>query len=726
MLVLSCLMWIIYGSPAVGGPVQHLSWSDGVNPLVRNEASRSSFYHLPVFWHAPHPLVAKELLRPTPRQTLVPSELTALLFPAKYQSAAQEPRTRPVEVWCGSREIVVRVDRFQLRAWPDPALYSLGSCQPTTVSSHFLFFHYALTDPCVSANQVVAGGQLVYSCALYYTPPPQDYIIRVLPFNLPLHCYYNRFHYSYQVGYTPQMQHTTFKKSLRTKLHFSLTVCNAQWEPLSADHSFVLGEPVNFVAQSGSLLPGEMLFVDSCHVTLSKDPMSRPKVDLITDYGCMTDSQRPGSSSYFWSRSGDMLKFSIDAFLLRAVSQVLYIHCSMSVGVTTSHTSKSCNYNQTTGRWEELDAPPSTCSCCESICGDMQDSVKTIVSSPGLTPRHQDEDRSNMKDSPSQPAEEEERSQQKVLFRKLDTFPTATKLDHKKTEQSDGKKTFELRPRTVISMSMKMTERTVSPTDATIITSHSRQDMSESAEATFAYSNAKSASSTANSTATPKAVSKNAVLIAHNSSIVRGLVSPENISTDLIPIPESCSNEKKCQPKDDTVQVKRGSASAEHTPTTASYTVRLEIKDGEESPKNKSETDFDAVKESATSYLMSTDESVGRHPKMIAEQAAFYVNREGLDELDKLQHLKNGPSEFRGPECVDASDCHSGIEEGEALRRSQLANMAEMENEFSGTSGPPSIEEVLGSSQHSTVRIVTSKVHDSSHFSDKEWSGLWN
>ncbi|XP_077567957.1 uncharacterized protein LOC144193066 [Stigmatopora nigra] len=734
MLVMSCLMWIFYGSLAVGGPVHHLSWSEAVKPLVRNEALQSPFYHLPVFWHAPQPLVAKELFRPTPTQSSVPSELSALLFPAQttqYHIAAQEQRTRPVEVWCGSREIVVRVDRFKFRAWPNPALYRLGSCQPTKVSSHFLIFDHALTDPCVSATQVVAGGLLVYSCALYYTPPPQDYIIRVLPFNLPLHCYYNRFHYSYQVGYTPQMQHTTFRKSLRTKLSFSLTVCNAEWEPLSPEHSFALGEPVNFVAQTGSLLPGEMLFVDSCHVTPSKDPISMPKVALITNYGCMTDSERQGSSSYFWSRSDNLLKFSMDAFLLRTGSQVLYLHCSMSVGATTSHTAKSCNYNQSTRRWEELDSPLSTCSCCESICGDKQDSVKAIVSSPVLNTHYLDEEWSNIKPLPPKSVEEEERGQQN-LFRESRTLLKVPKPDNKTEEIDDGDKTFpfpyegeELMSSSVVSMSMKMNESTHTTSDGTIIMKHGTEDVSERGEITLAYSSSNSGLFTANS-ATPKVVSKNTISVAHNSSIVSSLIPSKNISTDLIPIAKLCSNEKSCQPKNDTVKVKQSNASAGYTsstPTAAADPIRLEIQAREESPKDK--IDFDL--QSAKTYSKSSDESGNKQLKRIEEQADFYVNRKGLDEEDQFQHPKTRQPEFRGQACVDGSDCNSGIE-GEALKHSQFANAAATESKFSDTLGSLTVQEGVGKSQHTSVMIITSKVHEKSHLI--EWPmaehGLWN
>ncbi|XP_061677277.1 zona pellucida glycoprotein 3d tandem duplicate 1 isoform X3 [Syngnathoides biaculeatus] len=349
-------------------------WSDGVNTVVRDEtaAERFTFYHLPVFWHTSQHLVAKELLRPAPRLGLVPSELTALLFPqtTQYQSTPQCPQIQPVEVWCGSNEIVVRVDRFQLSAWPHPALYSLGSCQPTSVTSHFLFFHYPLTK-CASASQVLASGQLVYSYALYYSPPLQGYIIRALPFTLPIHCYYKRFHYSYKVGYAPQVQHRTFKKSLGTKLSFSLNVCNAQWEPLPRGHSFVLGELINFVAQTGSVLPGEKLFVDSCYVTHTKDPNSTPKVDIITNYG-----------------------------------------------------------------WEELDAPLSICSCCDSTCGNMQDSLKNTVISPGWLTHQKNEEESYMEDSRSQSEERQDWVDQEELrkhdhLKKKKKFSSETEMEYK-------------------------------------------------------------------------------------------------------------------------------------------------------------------------------------------------------------------------------------------------------------------------------------------------------
>ncbi|XP_035862700.1 zona pellucida sperm-binding protein 3-like isoform X2 [Sander lucioperca] len=325
MSVFALLLWALLRG-TLGGPVQRAAWFEGVNPAQTNQegygvSPHDSFYRLPVSLHAPGPLVARELLRPVPHKRPLPAELMALLLPTpRPHQSVQETGARAVEVWCGLDQVSVCVDRFQLSAWTVPSLFRLGSCEASSVTPRFLFFRFRLTE-CGGEAKVV-GGQLVYTYSLWYTPPPQGYIIRVLPLNLPIQCLYDRFHYSYQVGFRPQVQHTTLIKSIRSKRSYSLTVCNAQGEPIPPGHWFFLGEPVYFVAQTGVLLAGERLYVDACYATSSKDPSSMPKVDIITNYGCMVDSNREGSSSLFLSGVGSVLKFSVDAFLFRAVSQV--------------------------------------------------------------------------------------------------------------------------------------------------------------------------------------------------------------------------------------------------------------------------------------------------------------------------------------------------------------------------------------------------------------------
>ncbi|XP_033971545.1 uncharacterized protein LOC117470781 isoform X2 [Trematomus bernacchii] len=386
MSVFPWLLWILFRG-TIGGPVQHATWSEGagLNPVQtpQHEATNPSFYHLPMFQHARWPLVSPELFRPFLQKSPLPTGLNALLFPqARPQHSVTGTGSRAVHVWCGFDDISVRVDRLHLSTWTDPSLFRLGSCPVSRVSPRFLYFHHRLSD-CGGGPQVV-GGQLVYSYALCYTPPRQGYVIRVVPLNFPIYCNYNRFHYSYQVGFRPQVQHTILMKSIRSRLSYSLTVCNAQGEPVPSGHWFFLGEPVYFVAQAAALLAGERLYVDSCYATSSSDPHSVHRADIITNYGCMPDSRRVGSSSRFLLGGGSVLKFSVDAFLFRELSQVLYLHCSMSVGLTTSNSSKSCSYDQAAGRWEELTAAASVCSCCDSMCGNIHQSIKNVVSSPGL------------------------------------------------------------------------------------------------------------------------------------------------------------------------------------------------------------------------------------------------------------------------------------------------------------------------------------------------------
>ncbi|XP_045557365.1 uncharacterized protein isoform X2 [Salmo salar] len=205
------------------------------------------------------------------------------------------------------------------------------------------------------------NGQLVYSNSLRFSPEPQGPVIRAIPLNLPIQCIYNRFHYSYKVGYVPEVHDRNLLKSINGKHIFRLTACN-----------------------------DESVFVDSCFVTTSKDPNATPRLEVIHNFGCMVDSKRKGSQSQFFSRESNVLRFTVDAFLFPQITaKRLYLHCTMTVMKSTSKQSaKSCTYNRAVGRWEELYGPPSVCSCCDSVC-DVSDfrpaltspSVKNLITS---------------------------------------------------------------------------------------------------------------------------------------------------------------------------------------------------------------------------------------------------------------------------------------------------------------------------------------------------------
>ncbi|XP_072316853.1 uncharacterized protein [Eucyclogobius newberryi] len=382
MVLLMCVLWAVCAGALRG---------------QSRGQSRGPVHHLPLFKHAPGPLVAREMFRPVPHKSPLPHGLASLLIPGpEQQQQQQQPghtQATPLglDVWCGLWQISVRVDRLRLRHWSSPAQFRLGSCPVSAASPRYLYFHRGLSE-CGRDAQVV-GGQLVYKYSLYYVTPHQGSVLRVPPLNLPLSCHYNRFHYSYRVGYQPLARPTSFLKSVQSRASFSLRVCNSQWEVLSPEHEVILGEPVYFVAQTGTLLAGERLYVDSCHVSSSKDPSSSPRVDIISNHGCMTDSVRADSGSHFVSWGPSELRFSVDSLLFTTAAQVLFLHCSMSVGLQPSASSKSCTYNRATGRWQELDTSSSACSCCDSVCGAPEDPVSTFVSSAAWHLAQQQTDR---------------------------------------------------------------------------------------------------------------------------------------------------------------------------------------------------------------------------------------------------------------------------------------------------------------------------------------------
>lgn len=145
MPVFAWLLWALFGGTAAG-PGPGAAWSEGVN-TEQDGAARPPFYRLPVFQHAPGPLVAPELFRPVPQKRPLPAGLTALLLPpTRPHQGVPGIGARAVQVRCGVDTVSVRVDLFQLPAWTVPSLFRLGSCSASTISPRFLYFHYRLTE----------------------------------------------------------------------------------------------------------------------------------------------------------------------------------------------------------------------------------------------------------------------------------------------------------------------------------------------------------------------------------------------------------------------------------------------------------------------------------------------------------------------------------------------------------------------------------------------------
>ncbi|XP_062394643.1 zona pellucida sperm-binding protein 3-like [Sardina pilchardus] len=372
-------------------PVHEVTWPGAEKDRPEAPQSNPPPFALPMFWHAPVQLASAELYRPVAGKHPLPNSLKDFLLPYRYKppntqvKLSQQIEIPKVEASCGSNMVGVRVNRGALGFNAEPSMFRLGTCAATFVTGEYVFFQYYL-DECGSVSETVKG-KLVYSNTLTYFPGPQRQVLRVVPLSVPIHCQYNRFHYSYKVGYVPEVNERIFLKSLKTRVTFNLTTLNAQWEHLDAGEKYVLGEMMYFEASTQHLSKDQRVFVDSCHVTASQDSNSMPRLDVIRNFGCLVDSKMSGSRSQFYSRDSNYLRFSIDSFLFPDVpTELLYLHCSARLGSKDpTATAKSCTYNSQVKSWEELHGFNGVCSCCETKCEHSATStpseVKTLITS---------------------------------------------------------------------------------------------------------------------------------------------------------------------------------------------------------------------------------------------------------------------------------------------------------------------------------------------------------
>ncbi|CAL8248308.1 unnamed protein product [Lota lota] len=161
--------------------------------------------------------------------------------------------------------------------------------------------------------------------------------------------------------------------------HLSL----ARWERLSPWDHYVLGKPMFFEVEARSLAPDRRLYIQNCHATLGPSATSTPSLTIMDNFGCMV--KQVGRSRFIPSRN-NRVRFTVDAFLLEATGQPLYMHCSMSTADSTvTPTAKACNYDSASARWKEVSGLESVCSCCETSCSSAPSSDTTVVRSRSWT-----------------------------------------------------------------------------------------------------------------------------------------------------------------------------------------------------------------------------------------------------------------------------------------------------------------------------------------------------
>ncbi|XP_023140344.2 zona pellucida sperm-binding protein 3d.2 isoform X1 [Amphiprion ocellaris] len=349
--------------------------------MRRLHRRNAPYLDLPMFVDSRQPLVQKEHFSPVKGtgQEPLPGPLREVLLPARPSATPPSASGVSVKTSCERRKMRVQVERGVLGSG-DVSGLKLGTCSVTTSTKDHLYFEY---DFCMcGTKRTIIDNQVAYTNTLRYDPPMlQGPIRRSVPFTLPVACYFNRYQYSYKIGYTPKVQLRKVFKQMMNGAKFILTPRNAQWERLSPSDQYVLGKPMYFEAEALPTAHDERLYVHSCYATPERSHTSTPQFPVVTNFGCMVESK--DSRSRFIPHKNNVVRFSVDAFLFKGVTgQQLYMHCTMSVSSSVpSPITKSCNYDTKAKRWVELFGPDSVCTCCDSNCSSAASTVTQIISS---------------------------------------------------------------------------------------------------------------------------------------------------------------------------------------------------------------------------------------------------------------------------------------------------------------------------------------------------------
>ncbi|XP_035991401.1 zona pellucida sperm-binding protein 3d.2 isoform X1 [Fundulus heteroclitus] len=345
------------------------------------------YLSLPMYLDSDLPLLRRDFFSPArgTGQEALPQPVRELLLPVwPHASGPPSVSGAAVRTSCERNKMQLQVERSVLGSGDAGSHLKLGTCSVSRSTEDHVYFEYDLRM--CGTKRTMINNQIVYFNMLRYDPPkPRGPIRRAAPFSMPVACYFNRFVYSYKVGYTPKVQMQKVLKKMKNSAEFVLTPRNAQWNQLSRSDHFVLGEPMFFAAEAEALSRDERLYVHTCYVTPEESHTSTPQFPVVTNFGCMVESKN--GRSRFIPHKNNAVRFSLDAFVFKGMTgQQLYMHCSMVVGSSApTPTAKSCNYDTKVRRWVELFGSESVCDCCESSCSSDQSTETEVISSTSWT-----------------------------------------------------------------------------------------------------------------------------------------------------------------------------------------------------------------------------------------------------------------------------------------------------------------------------------------------------
>ncbi|XP_072254953.1 zona pellucida sperm-binding protein 3-like [Pyxicephalus adspersus] len=283
----------------------------------------------------------------------------------------------PINVLCEENTILVSVRRdfYRNGRSVNPSDLSLGTqrCKPTDPSVDPIIFHVSLQE-CGNIVQMTADW-MIYSTKLIYKPtsPGNVPISRTSPAVIPINCYYTRYGNVSSKDVKPTWIPFSTTVSNEERLNFSLRLMADDWSIPRDSMVYQLGDIIYVEAQVDILNHvGMILFVDSCVATISPDPDSSPRYEIIKANGCLVDGQQEDTSSAFVSPriNPNRLRFTFDAFRFQNTdTSSIYITCQLRAAADTQvpdSMNKACSYSKITKSWFAVEGPSNICQCCET------------------------------------------------------------------------------------------------------------------------------------------------------------------------------------------------------------------------------------------------------------------------------------------------------------------------------------------------------------------------
>ncbi|XP_012717571.2 zona pellucida protein C isoform X1 [Fundulus heteroclitus] len=287
---------------------------------------------------------------------------------AEFPPTMNLPR---VQVSCDETKLTLLVDKkaFGLTLTAEDIQLGNGCYSNKEEPSH-LVFDYNL-DQC-GTTPVLQNGLQAFTNSLHLNLRTPATPWQTLP-TIHISCIPKRFHTEPNFISQPSW----------TAKRFDLQAMNPSWTHTAESNVYKRGLLVRLQV-SAETRPGQQLFIHSCFVSSSPEPQTRPRHAVILNKGCASSLGSPHTVARFAATNrADVVKFMLNTSYLIAE---LYIHCSVVLsdqGVNVA--SKSCNYNMTSSRWEELSGDADVCACCRSKCKgpsikNLPDEAKAVVS----------------------------------------------------------------------------------------------------------------------------------------------------------------------------------------------------------------------------------------------------------------------------------------------------------------------------------------------------------